>query len=230
MGEGFQFFDIILLAMIAGFLILRLRSVLGRRDGHEGGFPDPFDKRKREDAPDNVVHLPDRATDDASMAQDTDEAPAEPETPLDAGITQIQLADPSFTAEGMVSGARIAFEMILGSYAEGDAKALEPLLSPEVLENFSHAIREREENEQTLDLTLVSVGGTEVVEAYMEGRSAHVTIKFVSEQISVLRDAEGEIVDGDPNQVTEVTDFWTFARDTRSRDPNWSLVATGSLE
>ena len=233
MGNGFQFIDIIFFALIAAFLILRLRSVLGRRDGHEGGHRDPFALRRQERRPvdDKVVRLPDR-TDDVPEGYVTASAePAgRPETPLDAGFTQIKVADGRFDPQEFMSGARIAFEMILSAFAAGDAATLKTLLNDDVYGNFAQSIREREEAGESMENTLVGVGTTEPVEAYMEGSVAHVTVKFVSEQINVVRDADGEVVDGDPNAVTEVTDFWTFSRDTRAKDPNWILVATRSLD
>jgi len=243
MGNGFQFIDIILFAMIAAFLVLRLRNILGRRDGHEGGFPDPFKRRhdgaandaEHDDDSDNVVQLPDRTD---SVYDDIELGPEVPKrdpaagaaTPLMQGLADIHAADPSFTESEFANGARIAFEMILNAYVAGDTAQLKALLSPEVFANFQQAIREREKAGEVLEETLVGINSAEILEAYMEGRSANVTIKFVSEQISVTRDENGDVIDGDPTAVTEVTDFWTFARDTRSRNPNWALVATRSLD
>ncbi len=232
MGNGFQFIDIIFFALIAAFLILRLRSVLGRRDGHEGGHRDPFAHRQdRTRVEDKVVRLPDRTEEVPEGYVTASAEPARPpETPLEAGFTQIKVADPRFDPQEFTSGARIAFEMILSAFAAGDAATLKTLLNDEVYRNFAQSIREREEAGETMENTLVGVSTTEPVEAYMEGSVAHVTMKFVSEQINVVRDADGEVADGDPNAVAEVTDFWTFSRDTRARDPNWILVATRSLD
>ena len=118
--------------------------------------------------------------------------------------------------------------MIVASFADGDAKTLRPLLSNDVFEDFAGAIREREEQNQTLETTLVGIKEAEVEEAELQGRTAFVTLRFVSEQINVIKDSEGRIVEGDPSEVTQITDIWTFARNTRSRDPNWTLVATRS--
>ncbi|MEX0695314.1 MAG: Tim44/TimA family putative adaptor protein [Rhodospirillales bacterium] len=225
MSSEFQFFDIIILAMIAGFLILRLRKVLGRRDGHEGGFPDPFRERPdtREEDDDNVVQLPDRNEHKADAAEDMDM-----NDPISAGIMQIRKADPSFDANGFAEGAKMAFEMILNSFSSNDRKTLKNLLSPDVYKNFDDAITEREQSGEVLEDTLVGIRSAKIIEALMDGHHSVVTVKFVSEQISALRDAEGNIIDGNPNEVTDVTDFWTFSRDTRSPDPNWTLIGTES--
>ena len=124
----------------------------------------------------------------------------------------------------------MAFDLILGAYAAGETRTLRPLLSDEVFGNFSQAIRSREQAGETMDDTLIGIKKAEIAEAYMEGHTALVTVKFVSEQINVFRDENGDVIDGDPSAIAEVTDFWTFARDTRSPDPNWTLVATRSLE
>ena len=227
MGDGFPI-DIILFAMIAAFLVFRLRSVLGRRDGHEGKHRDPFGARRGKTAPDDkVVQLPDRSGGENDEEPAPDAAPA---SPLAAGLAQIGDADSRFDLDEFASGARIAFEMILGAFAEGNAEALKPLLTPEVFGKFSRAIRDRDESGETLQQTLVGVKAVEPVEAVMEDRIAHITLKFVSEQINVTCDAAGDVVDGDPNAVIEVTDFWTFARDTGSGNPNWMLVGTRSLD
>jgi predicted lipid-binding transport protein (Tim44 family) len=233
MDDGFKFVDIILFAAIAAFLVLRLKSVLGRRDGHEGGYHDPFkapsenNDNPRDEAPDNVVSLPDRS---AEPAEDFAVEDAEPESPLDAGLTQIRRADSGFNPADMVNGGHIAFEMILGAFAAGDEETLQPLLSRDVFANFSQSIRDREKAGETVEDTLVAIKTVEIVEAYLEGPTANVTIKFVSDQINVTYDEDGGTIEGDSNQIIAVTDFWTFARDTRSRDPNWVLVATRSLD
>ncbi len=229
MSDGLPFFDIILFAMIAAFLVLRLRSVLGRRDGDKGRRRNPFARSlPEEQADENVVHLP--SARDAGADTEAAAVGDDAEGDRAAGFREIKAADRGFEPTGILSGARIAFELILSAYASGDTDALKPLLSAEVLDNFAQPIREREAAGETMEHTLIGVKSADIVEAFLDGRTAHVTVKFVSDQANVTRDANGEVVDGDPSAVTEVTDLWTFARDTRSRDPNWTLVATRSLD
>lgn len=237
MDDGLQFFDIILLAAIAGFLVLRLRSVLGRRGGHERppGRYDPFKGEQAEDTvEDKIIQLGDRVTQDDAAEPAAAEAgaesfrPGESDTPLATGLTQIKLADRGFEEESFLGGARAAFEMIISAFSQGDRRTLRPLLSNDVYEDFAGVIKAREEAGETLDTTMIGVTSVEIIEAELQGRTAFITVKFVSEQINVTRDAQGEIVDGDPNEVASITDIWTFARNTRSRDPNWTLVATRS--
>ena len=226
MNDGFQFIDIILFAMVAAFLVLRLRSVLGRRDGHKGGDSDPLGIRgKGSENENNVVQLPDRSelADDLPPGIDEDD-------PLVVGIMELKAADPDFDLQKFLAGSRNAFEFILGAYANGDSKALKPLLSPEVFANFNKAIKDRELAGESMEDTLVGINKADIMEAYMEGLIASITVKIISEQVNVVRDGDDNVVSGDPNTVVEVTDFWTFSRDTKSRDPNWSLVATRSLD
>ena len=231
MGEGFQFFDIIIFAAIAAFLVLRLRGVLGKRTGHEQPQKyDPFRKDKAEEGnQDKVIQLPDRGAGPAEEdGEDAEEPVAEPGSPVAGGLTQIKLADRSFEPESFVQGARTAFEMVIAAFAQGDTRTLRPLLSNDVYEDFAGAIKAREEASETLETTLVGIAEADIIEAELQGKTAFVTIKFVSEQVNVTRDAKGEVVDGDESHVASITDIWTFARNTRSRDPNWTLVATRS--
>ena len=230
MGEGFQFIDIVLFAMIAAFLILRLRSVLGRHRDH-GRPEDGVGGSSSSQRDDNVISLPEQAETTPTVTNGLDESERPPqETPIDAGFTQIQIAAPDFDRTEFLVGARTAFEMIIQAFSEGDQELLKSLLSEEVYGNFLSAMTSREEASETLENTLIRIVSAEPIEAYMDGASAHVTVKIVSEQMNVTRDAKGEVVDGDPDHVSEITDIWTFARDTQTSDPNWELVATRSLE
>jgi predicted lipid-binding transport protein (Tim44 family) len=223
MSGGFGIFDIILFAMLAAFLVYRLRSVLGKRTGHEQRPPDSYTTpdSTSESGNDNVIALPDRETEVA-------ETELEPDSPLSAGLTQVKIADPSFEVVSFLQGAQSAFEMIINAYATGDGKTLNTLLSAEVYENFAGAIRSRELANNTQESTLVGIDTADLLEIEMQDDDAMVTVKFVSEQINATLDDNGEVVDGDRNTVVTVTDIWTFARDTRASDPNWKLVATRS--
>ena len=227
MGSGIPIFDIIILALIAAFVILRLRSVLGKRTGHEGRPPEPFrsrptaedDRRKDEEEvgreEDNVVRLPGRDGQEIST-----------DTPLGAGLTQIRVADQRFDPGDFVEKAKDAFEYIVVKFAEGDTAALKPLLSKDVFEGFSRAVKEREKREETLETNLVRMRDAEFLEAGMSGRTASITVKYTTEQINVTRDKDGGVVDGDADHIADVVDIWTYERNTRSSDPNWVLVAT----
>ncbi len=224
MGEAFPFLDIIIFAIIAAFLVMRLRSVLGRRTGHERRPPkDAYTAKKvegKEAGDDTVVQLPEREAAEARRGA------VEADDPLAAGLTQIRIADRNFDVEKFCAGSRTAFEMVVTSYAAGDTDTLKPLLSKDVFDNFARAITEREGKGHVLETTLVGIRSADVIEASMSDSTAVIAIKFVSEQINVTRDVDDEVVDGDASRVTSVTDIWTFARDAKSRNPNWTLIAT----
>jgi predicted lipid-binding transport protein (Tim44 family) len=221
MGGSVQYIDIILFALLALFLVYRLSTVLGRRGGDQK-HSDPL-KTSREgakDTGDNVVTLPDRGGDVLEEK--------EPDDPVESGLWHIGKADPSFRRNEFVKGARAAFEMVVEAFASGNGKVLKSLLDGPVYENFAAAIREREKAGQTLETTLVGIDKSDIVGAEMQNRNARITVKFISGQVNATRDADGEVVDGDISHVVQVTDVWTFNRDTGAGDPNWILVATGS--
>ncbi len=231
MGDGgVQFIDIIFLAMVAGFIALRLRSVLGRRTGNEPAPPpEPFRRPERvpparpadvlttETRDDTVVQLPSRRR----------QAPTA-EAGAAAGLAAVEVADRSFELDDFIAGARWAYEIVVNAFAVGDAEALRPLVSDEVMKNFSGALAARTAADQKVETTIVAIKQVVVTAAAVEGRTAEIIVRFVSEIVSVTRNATGNVVEGHPTAAREVTDIWTFARDTRSRDPNWTLVATAT--
>ena len=225
MGDGFQALDIILFAMIAAFLVLRLRSVLGRRTGHQRPPRDVSrdngaDKKSKE----NLVEV----SDQTSNEPDSEPLEIESSDPAAAGLAEIRAADPSFDSATFVSGAKAAFEIVVQAFADGDRDSLRGLLNNEVLDNFSLEIDKREKAGETLETTVIGIKKENIVEARVNGETAFITLEILSEQVNVVRDAAGETIDGDGNQITMVTDIWTFARNTRARDPNWRLVETRS--
>jgi predicted lipid-binding transport protein (Tim44 family) len=226
MDNGFQFFDLLIPAMIAAFILLRLRRVLGRRTGQDRPPPEPM-KREADDAPDIVVPLPERAGRRKDDSDDTDE-PDEPEV---SGLTQLKIADPAFDQVAFLNGARGAFEIILNAFAAGDKRQLKSLLSDPVYRKFRDEIDRRGRQGERLETTLISIILADIVDVRMDGRAALVTVKLVSEQTNRLSSADE---DEDENEslgappVESITDLWTFARDTGSGDPNWQLVETRS--
>ena len=231
----FDIYTIIFLAL-AVFIFLRLRSVLGQRTGRERPPYDPYSGREaaRSSSNDNVVSLPPRAAEaappPAAEAEPADrwKGIAEPGTPLASGLDAIAAQDSSFDPRHFISGARSAYEMIVLAFANGDRRALKDLLSSEVYDSFETVIKDREKHEQKTETRFVSIDKAELVGAEARDRAAQLTVRFVSQMISVTRDKTGTIVDGNPDKVADITDVWTFARDTSSRDPNWKLVGTGS--
>lgn len=230
-------YTIIFLAL-AVFIFLRLRNVLGQRTGSERP---PFDRAARDvvqGAQDNsIVQLPGGMVDQAPLAPTAEPvAPAErwkglaePGTPLAQGLDTIVAQDSAFDPKHFISGAKGAYEMIVLAFANGDRRALKDLLSSEVFDSFDAVIKDREKHEQKTETRFVSIDKAELMGAEVRDRTAQLTVRFVSQMISVTRDKAGTIVDGNPEKVADITDVWTFARDIASRDPNWKLVGTGSV-
>ncbi|MBC7952103.1 MAG: Tim44 domain-containing protein [Rhodospirillaceae bacterium] len=227
MNGDFHFLDIIFFAMVAAFLVLRLRNVLGRRTGNER--PPPQWGAKREAPvpakPDDAV-APDNVVDLAAARKPVPVDAMLPPGPLGEGVGAIRAADPSFSLDTFLSGARMAFEMIVDAYATGNTKVLRPLLADAVYNPFADAIAQRQRAGETLETELLGIRVVEAADAHLNGTVAEVTVRFVSEQVNLVKDAQGRIVEGDPQRITDVVDLWTFSRDTRGKDPNWQLAAT----
>ncbi len=237
-------YDIILIGLVAVFLILRLRSVLGKRTGNERPpARDPFSPpnpppaaqpRIGKDAPagsgnDNVVPLPGTGAPRTSSPTSGPGGIRATVLPTaTAGVTAIRTADPRFDPLAFAAGARAAFTTIVEAFARGDTQPLRPLLDAQTFSSFEGAIRARNERREKAETTLIGFEASDVAAAEMQGSLAQVTVRFVTEQINVVRNAEGQVADGNPNEVQKVIDLWTFRRDTKSSDPNWLLVKTES--
>lgn len=241
MADEMEFFDFgtIFFLVAAVVIFFQLRNVLGRRTGNERPPFDPYTAgrtRRPEPGkpakPDTVVSLPRRkgAVEPAEDRYKTIDATAQPGTDLNKGLRAIKDADPSFDPRSFIDGAKLAYEMIVMAFADGDRRTLKNLLSREVYDGFVAAIDEREKRSEKIESSFVGIDKVTFVGAEMKGSEAHITLRIVSELISATRDSAGSVIDGDPETVAEVKDVWTFARDTRSRDPNWKLVATEAEE
>jgi predicted lipid-binding transport protein (Tim44 family) len=213
--------------------------VLGQKTGQEKPPFDPFSRREppvqgpRPAAranDDNVVRLPGSASSPtgatAELAPDRWKGVAEPGSPAAAGLDEIAKIEPGFDAREFVEGAKMAYEMIVTAFAQGDRKSLKNLLSRDVYEGFERAIVERERRGEKAETTFVSIDKAEITGVEVRNRVAQITVRFLSKLITVTRDAQGNVVDGNPEAVVDVTDVWTFARTLGTRDPNWQLVAT----
>ena len=231
----FDIYTIIFLAL-AVFIFLRLRSVLGQRTGRERPPYDPYSARDavRSPATDKVVTLQPRPAEPAATraveatppAADRWKDIAEKGSSMAVGLDAIAAADPGFDAKYFITGARTAYEMIVTAFAEGDRRQLRSLLSREVYDGFDAAISEREGRGETAETRFVSIDGSTITSAELRARTAQITMRFVSKLISATRERSGNVIEGNAEKVTDVTDVWTFARDISSRDPNWKVVAT----
>jgi len=225
--------DILLLALAAGYIIFRLRSTLGRRTGDERPRQPPFrhgDTAEGLERSGNVVRLPGARANGETASQASSKAGGDDAaaSPLARGLTQVQLVDRRFDPEKFLAGAKAAYEMIVTAFARGDRRALKPLLSDDVYTSFDAAIRDREAKRLSAETQFVGLNKADIVAASLKERIAEITVRFISEIISVTRNGEGAVVEGDPSKVRRITDIWTFSRDTRSTDPNWKLIGTAA--
>ncbi|MCX8999486.1 Tim44/TimA family putative adaptor protein [Rhizobiaceae bacterium BDR2-2] len=223
---------ITLFFLVAAVLIfIQLRSVLGRRTGNEKPPFDPYSAREdAKTAADDgkVVTLQRRADQDGEDPFAAIDAYAPAGSDLNEQLRKVAGADPSFDPKEFINGARMAYEMIVMAFADGDRKTLKGLLSKEVFEGFDAAITERENAGETMKSTFIGVDKSDIVQASVKETEVQITVRILSQLISATFDKDGKTVDGDAENVAEVNDLWTFARDSRSRDPNWKLIATES--
>ena len=208
---------VVLLALIAGFLALRLYSVLGKRSGHEQPLGEPAEERV---APAGFTRAPEAVPDVRESA------PSPIEDGAEAGLRAIVAAEPSFDVARFLEGAQAAYRMILEAFWRGDEAALRPLVSDEVFAAFSEAIAAQQAAGHVLDNRLVSIERTAIAGASLSGRDARVTVRFDADIAAVTRDADGQVVAGSTSDAVETHDVWTFVRTLRSNDPNWILADT----
>ncbi|MEL6503221.1 MAG: Tim44/TimA family putative adaptor protein [Pseudomonadota bacterium] len=233
-------FDLFTLLPLAAavFVFWKLRSVLGTRNGNEMPPYNPYETADQDreasegsdNQGDNVITLPGASRRQAEPGTNAAEVEIERIAGSDKGLKQglaaILARDPGFEPEGFLSGARMAYEMIVTAFADGDKRALKGLLSREVFENFEAVIDERASRGETVKASFVGVDKAEITAAELVDEEAQITVHFTSQMISATVDKDDEVVEGDLNEVAEITDVWTFARPVKSRDPNWKLVAT----
>lgn len=233
----------LVLAAIALMVIWRLRSVLGQRTGHERPPVDPYANPRRpngsaplEPGGGKVLEFPSGKEESAKNA----DADAEPKAPiwtgfaeagssLAAGFEKLVKADPAFTPKEFLEGAKLAYEMIVEAFARGDKPALKNLLSREVFDGFSKAIESRTQAGEKLDFQFVGFEKVDFVSVALAGKRATIVVKFASQMISATHDKAGALIDGNPKEVRDITDLWTFERDVTQKDPNWRVVATETL-
>lgn len=207
---------ILILAGIALFLVLKLRNALGTREGFEkppleaGGAERP-ELRVVESEDDPDIH------DHAERGSESAKA-----------LAAMKRIEPEFAVSEFLSGARGAYEMILMAFENGDVAPLRPYLSDPVYASFEQGVQDREARGEVVEAEFIGVSGLELVSAQFAEQisEAELTVSFKSELTSVVKDAEGRIISGDPSEIVKQQDVWTFARRMGSSDPNWKLVAT----
>lgn len=215
-----QFINIIILAAVALFLVLRLRNVLGTRDGYEA----PVNQTKAEPKTKRKFDVIDGGGEDLDIADHVDVNSA-----TGKALAEMKKAESAFSVGEFAHGARQAYEMILMAFEKGDLEFLRQYLAPDVFESFSAAVNARVDKGLTVEANFVGVRELKIHGAKFdaENSEAEVTMRFVGELTSVVKDADGRIVEGDPDTIKRQTDIWTFARLMGGDNPNWLLVGTG---
>ena len=230
----------IIFALLAAFVVWKLRSVLGTRNGSEKPPFNPFARRApgglgpragdpARDSVNRVIPLPGAAEPPVAVAPNKDDRwkpYAEPGSQAWAGLDSIAAADLNFAIGPFIGGAKSAYEMIVTAFAEGNREVLRNLLSPSVFESFDSALTEREKRGEKITTTFVSIDNVAIEEAALAAKTAEIKLHFTSQMITATRDQSGKVIDGNADRVVQVDDSWTFVRDTSSRDPNWKLAAT----
>ena len=196
MSNNFGYLDIILLAMIAGFIILRLRNILGRRTGHQDKHYPEFSEKKFENFKNSVELKPKKS-------------------PTEFGANE---------KKQFLKGAEIAYETILTSFSKGDKEGLKSLLTEKMQANFSSAIEDRKSKKIKSELTFIGIKSSAIQNFEKTAEALFFTVKFVSEIISVKKDKDNKVVEGDPNKIKTVIDHWKFTRKVSSMNPNWYLA------
>ena len=196
MNYSFEYIDIILLAMIAGFIFLRLRGILGKRTGFEGKAPPQFQEVSKNI---NVEEIVRKNNEFDEKAQNE-----------------------------FLKGAKIAYETIITDFSDNDNKIInsKPLLSEKVYSQFDKALKERDRRGHFAEITFIGVNSAKIKDHKKIGKVLQVTVDFVGEIITCIRDKEKKIVSGDPDKIKKIYDTWVFSRDIRSNNPNWQLVDT----
>ena len=220
----------VIFALLAVFVVWKLKAVLGTRVDIDKRSRNPPERPSGPDYSGKIVRLPgggDRSSPPPVSAGGAFDAVAQSEKGR-TGLAAVVSADPNFDTARFVSGAKVAYEMIIGAFAAGDRKTLGNLLSPDVLASFASVIAQREAAGERADTKLVSVDGLDVVDAGVKDGVAQVSCRIAAKMINVVRDKNGGIVSGDPETIVSTDDLWTFSRQIANSDPTWRLIATES--
>ena len=202
MSEAFQYIDILILAIIAGIVLLRLRSVVGRRTGHE-------------------------KTDKTSYNYETPQQSSEEKVvTIEPKVASSSREDGWFDKDDFLRGASNAYEAIVTNFENGNKDALKPLLSNEVLNSFTSVIDERNSKNETVEFNFIGIEKSEIVHKDLKKNPMEVTVRFISEMITCIKNSKDEVISGSLNQVQKITDVWTFEKIKDKKTSNWLLTAT----
>ena len=219
--NNIPYIDILILAMVAIFIINRLRNTLGKKTGNEHDLADKFTRRKsdlKESSPDNIS----KANFD-KVSQENSRQVFHENPNVSKELSKIHKIDPSFTVDEFITGAKKAFEYIINKYSDENIKPLKKLLSADIFKMFDKQINTRAKKNENLDVSIIGIKEAKIEDASIKSSIASIKVKFSSEQVQVIKNDKGKIISGDGNQILSIVESWFFSKDLKRKDPNWIL-------
>jgi predicted lipid-binding transport protein (Tim44 family) len=217
--NNIPYIDILILAMIAIFIINRLKNVLGKKTGNEHDIVEKYSRGKAnfEESP------PDQISKSNQNQKIVNDVFFHNDPKINSDLRKIYNQDENFDSKEFLDGSKKAFEYIIKNYSEEKLEPLKNLLSSSIYKDFKSQIDARVKKSQNLDITIIGIKSAEIVNASLKSKIAVICVKFSSEQVQVIKDLEGKIVEGDNNQILSIDEKWSFSKNLKSKDPNWTL-------
>ena len=219
--NNFPFIDIFILAMIAVFIINRLRNSLGKKTGNETDIAQKFSQKPSKFTESNPDKEIERSKNEVKEAKNII---LHKNTSINEKLNNIVKVDPSFTVENFIDGAKKAFEYILVKYSENDLKSLKGLLAPQILTNFTDQIKIRQKQKQILGITILKIDEPEIIDvSVIKNNLCFIKLEFKSQQVQTTKDSNNKIIDGNDNLILNISELWTFSKEIKNKNPNWVL-------
>ena len=219
--NNFPFIDIFILAMIAIFIINRLRNSLGKKTGNETDIAQKFSQKPSKFTESN----PDKEIEKSkNQVKEAKNIILHKNSSINEKLNNIVKVDPSFTVENFIDGAKKAFEYILVKYSENDLKSLKSLLAPQILTNFTDQIKLRQKQKQILGITILKIDDPEIIDvSIVKNKQCFIKLEFKSQQVQTTKDSNNKVIDGNDNLILNISELWTFSKEIKNKNPNWVL-------
>ena len=219
--NNFPFIDIFILAMIAVFIINRLRNSLGKKTGNETDIAQKFSQKPSKFTESN----PDKEIEKSkNQVKEAKNIILHKNSSINEKLNNIVKVDPSFTVESFIDGAKKAFEYILVKYSENDLKSLKSLLAPQILTNFTDQIKLRQKQKQILGITILKIDDPEIIDvSILKNKLCFIKLEFKSQQVQTTKDSNNKVIDGNDNLILNISELWTFSKEIKNKNPNWIL-------
>ena len=219
--NNFPFIDIFILAMIAIFIINRLRNSLGKKTGNETDIAQKFSQKPSKFTESN----PDKEIEKIkNQVKEAKNIILHKNSSINEKLNNIVKVDPSFTVENFIDGAKKAFEYILVKYSENDLKSLKSLLAPQILTNFTDQIKLRQKQKQILGITILKIDDPEIIDvSIVKNKQCFIKLEFKSQQVQTTKDSNNKVIDGNDNLILNISELWTFSKEIKNKNPNWIL-------